>query len=82
MRYPRTAAATAKSLLSNASKRLLTADPAGVPGLSGALDEALDWSIADTGTGLYRPFEPSFSETSANNLSFLVSPGGAAASVA
>jgi hypothetical protein len=69
------AADAAKSLLHNASQRLLTYDPTEVPEVSGALDQSLDWSMEPQSTDYHRPFEPNFSETSANTLAFLVNPG-------
>jgi hypothetical protein len=74
------AADAARRVLRNASQRLLTSDPTRVPELDSALDHSLDWSMGDSRARLHRPFEPCFSETSANTLSFLVSPGDAAAS--
>ena len=74
------AADAAKSLLRSASQRLLTYDPTSVPEINGALDHSLDCSMHDARTRAYRPFEPSFSETSANTLAFLLSPGGSSAS--
>lgn len=69
------AADAAKSLLHNASQRLLTYDPTEVPEVSGALDQSLDWSMDPHPPGYQRHFEPNFSETSANTLAFLVNPG-------
>jgi hypothetical protein len=80
MRQRQYAADAAKSLLSSASRRLFTFDPTRVPEVSGALDQSLDWTMDDVRGCPNRSFEPSFSETSANTLGFLVSPGDAAAS--
>ncbi len=68
----------AKSLLHNASQRLLTADPTHYRELSDALDDSLDWPMymEPASTPVERPFEPNFSETTANSLSFAVSPSG------
>ncbi len=62
------ASAKAKSLLRHASQRMSTADP--VPTLGHVLDEALPLPV---GSELYQNhlmLEPTFSETSARNLSF------------
>lgn len=80
MHHRQYAADAAKSLLSNASRRLFTYDPTRVPEVSGALDKSLDWSMDEARQRPCRSFEPNFSETSANSLNFLVSPGDAAAS--
>lgn len=74
------AADAAKSLLHNASQRLLTYDPTELPEVSSALDQSLDWSMQPEPPGYQRPFEPNFSETSANTLAFLVNPGNYRAS--
>lgn len=74
------AADAAKSLLHNASQRLLTYDPTELPEVSGALDQSLDWSMEPNPPAYQRPFEPNFSETSANTLAFLVNPGNYRAS--
>ena len=75
MRRPR-AAEAAKSLLSNASRRLLTPDPTDLPEMRRALDESLDWSLGGRmPTHSTGPFEPSFSETRGHALAFQVSPG-------
>lgn len=78
MRYPRTerAADAAKSLLTQASRRLLTPDPNELPHMGGVLDESLDWDLRGGppahSTG---PFEPTFAESRGNALAFQVSPG-------
>lgn len=71
------AADAAKVLLHNASQRLLTTDPTHHHDVVNALDQSLDFNLnADMGNSLCRDFEPNFAETTANNLSFQVSPGG------
>ncbi len=72
------AADAAKRLLHRASKRLLTSDPTQYLPLNNALDQSLDWPIGHSlsDPSNKRTFEPNFSETAANSLSFLVSPGG------
>jgi hypothetical protein len=71
------AADAAKALLHNASQRLLTTDPTDYSGVVNALDQSLDWSLdADVHNTACRDFEPSFSESMANNLAFQVTPGG------
>ena len=79
MNYRRIRAAdAAKRLLHRASQRLLTRDPTLYHPLNTALDQSLDWPIGNSvSQGINkRTFEPNFSETAANSLSFLVSPGG------
>ena len=73
-----TASDIAKSLLHSASRSLLTADPTYDRSLTDALDDALGWPLykdQHIANG-ERHFEPNFAETSANALSFAVSPGG------
>lgn len=71
------AADVAKTLLHNASHRLLTIDPTDQRGIVDALDQSLDWSLDSAAGGAgSRDFEPSFAEPSANHLAFQVSPGG------
>lgn len=71
------AADAAKTLLHNASQRLLTRDPLDSSGIVNALDQSLDWSLdTSPGNSGCRDFEPRFSEANANHLAFQVSPGG------
>ncbi len=71
------AADAAKALLHNASRRLLTTDPTSHHDVVNALDQSLDWDLnANVNNSVYRDFEPNFSETTANNLSFQINPGG------
>ncbi len=57
------AAEAAKSLLSNASRRLLTPDPTELPEMSEALDASLDWRLGhNPPRHVHGPFEPTFTE--------------------
>lgn len=63
----------AKSLLSQASRHLLTPDPSELPEMAHALDDALNWSLA--GDHNQDAFEPTYSETRTSALGFEVEPG-------
>ncbi|MGL4321755.1 MAG: hypothetical protein ACRCS3_12920 [Paracoccaceae bacterium] len=75
--FPR-AADAAKRLLRSASHQLMTQDPTADRAVTQALDQSLDWTVADpslrAGTG--RSFEPAFSETAGRSLAFQVQPAG------
>lgn len=74
--YRQRAADAAKTLLSNASRRLLTPNPTDLPEMSQALDASLDWQLGNNPPGhTHGPFEPNFSETRSNALGFQVAPG-------
>lgn len=72
MPYARRAADVAMGVLSQAARKLDTADPFAAPGLPAALSESLNAPLYAAPRG--RLFEPSFSETSTNALGFLVTP--------
>jgi hypothetical protein len=68
----------ARSVLSHAARRLMTADPSRDGSVSAALDHALGWPLADSARidGTRRFFEPSFHETDRRALAFQVRPLG------
>lgn len=72
---PQPAALRAKELLSKASAQLNTANPVRERNVSQVLDESLS---LPAGSQVYRTqqgvFEPSFAETAADNLSFVINP--------
>lgn len=76
--YSPRASTVAKSLLSRASRHLLTPDPSELPEMSTALDRSLDWSMGQGRHG--DAFEPTYSETRGSALGFQVEPGGDQAS--
>lgn len=70
------AADAAKTLLNDASRRLLTHNPSDLPEMSDALEESLDWQLGrHAPSHPHGPFEPAFSETRGNALGFQVAPG-------
>lgn len=70
------AADVAMGVLSQAARKLDTADPMRAPGLPSALSESLGGPLQARwgGDRRTRLFEPSFSETSTNSLGFVVTP--------
>jgi hypothetical protein len=78
--YGPTAAASAKSLLHAAARRLNTADPVGEVGY--LIDESLPLPPGDGRYRRSRSFEPTFSESTPGNLGFNVAPGGPTANAA
>ncbi len=79
MRYQR-AAEAASTLLSQASRHLLTSNPLAMPELRRAIDESLDWSLDQPHRS--DVFGPTFAENRANALGFEVEPGGCYATTA
>lgn len=73
MRFP-SAASLAKELLYRASQRLGTANP--LDDVGDVLDESLAFPPGEPSSREARPLQPSFSETSPENLSFLVTRSG------
>ncbi|HEX8647498.1 MAG TPA: hypothetical protein VF715_11405 [Thermoleophilaceae bacterium] len=78
--YGVTAAASAKSLLHAAARRLNTADPIGEVGY--LIDESLPLPAGDGRYRRSRSFEPTFAESTPGNLGFMVAPGGPTAQAA
>jgi hypothetical protein len=78
--YGATAAASAKSLLHAAARRLNTADPVGEVGY--LIDESLRLPPGDGRYRHSRAFEPTFAESTPGNLGFMVAPGGPTAQAA
>jgi hypothetical protein len=73
--YMRRAADVALGVLSQAARKLDTADPTRAAGLPAALSESLGAPLqGGWGGRRSRLFEPSFSETSSNSIGFVVTP--------